>query len=178
MREITEKELIQKSQAGNHDAFKQLYERYSPTVFGFCLRMLNNRLDSEDATQITFINLYNKIGQYAFRAKMSTYIMQIAKNTCYDILRRRQKENVVDLQDVPHPITKIDEESGPLVSAIYLLPQQMRAVFILFGVEGYNIKEISTILKISVGTVKATIFQARKKLQNALTKERDSNELQ
>lgn len=177
MREISEKELIQKSRAGNHDAFKQLYERYSPSVFGFCLRMLNNRLDSEDATQITFINLYNKIGQYRFRAKMSTYIMQIAKNTCCDILGRRRKENFVDLQEVPHPTTHIDEESGPLIKAIYSLPQQMRAVFILFGVEGYKIKEISTILKISRGTVKATIFQARKKLRNELIKEREDNAL-
>lgn len=170
-------DLIRLSQKGDLDAFKNLYRHYEKTIYGYCLRMLDNRQDAEDAFQIIFLNVYRSLSKFRFRASFTTYLMRIARNVCYDILNKRIKMTM-DLDEAKDISASIDNEDHDISKAISKLPDRTRECFILFAVEGYPQDQIAKILRIRTGTVKALVFQARQKLRIWLTDERESaNEL-
>ena len=164
--------VIRLSQSGDLDAFKNLYRHYEKTVYGFCLRMLNNRQDAEDALQTTFIKLYRNISKFRYKARFTTYLIRISRNVCYDIMNQ-QKKSHKDLEDVEHPTEAMDSLRHDISKAISYLPERTRECFILYAVEGYPQNQIAEILGIRIGTVKALIFQARQKLKMWLKDEQE-----
>jgi RNA polymerase sigma-70 factor, ECF subfamily len=55
---VIEQELIEKLQAGDRSAFKELFKTYNTMVFNVCLRMLGNQSEAEDITQDVFFKVY------------------------------------------------------------------------------------------------------------------------
>jgi RNA polymerase sigma-70 factor (ECF subfamily) len=157
------KELIQKSQNGDMESFKMLYDHYLKTIYGFCYRMLNNQQDAEDAVQTIFLKLYRNIAKFNFRARFTTYLFSITRNVCYDMLNQRKNDSD-DLEQVEQIAGNITDYDQDISRAISKLPGRTRECFILFAIEGYPQEEIADLLRIKTGTVKALIFQARQKL--------------
>jgi RNA polymerase sigma-70 factor (ECF subfamily) len=162
------KELIQQCQNGDMESFKMLYKHYEKTIYGFCLRMLNNQQDTEDAVQTIFLKLFRNLSSYKFKARFTTYLFTIARNACYDILNQRKYKNE-DLENANHIAGNTIEYDHDFSMAISKLPERTRESFILFAIEGYPQDQIAEILGVQIGTVKAQVFQARQKLRNWLS---------
>ena len=145
-----------------------LYRHYEKFIFGFCLRMLNNRQDTEDAVQTIFLNLYRGIANFNFKSRFTTYLISITRNVCYNMLKK-QKHETGEFEHAKLIAGDDTYFNQDLSHAISKLPARTRECFILFAVEGYPQVEIATILNIKVGTVKSLIFQARKKLVSWLS---------
>ena len=136
------------------------------------LRILGKMEDAEDAVQTTFLKLYRGIGGFRFRAKFSTYLIRIMLNVCFDILRKQKRFNNQSLENVDKAYTPDIDLQMDLEEAIASLPAQMRACFVLFAVEELKQKDIADIMKLSIGAVKAHIFQAKRRLRVLLSKSR------
>lgn len=80
--------------------------------------------------------------------------------------RRRQRFDLESTE--PVHLSGVDLRLQ-LEEAILALPERMRACFVLFAVEGFPQKEVAEMLEVSLGTVKAQIFQAKEKLRVLLT---------
>lgn len=165
---MTETEIIKRCQRGDLTAFRMIFETWHQPMLRVALRMLGNQQDAEDAVQSGFIKLHKSIGGFRFQSKLSTYLFQIVSRVCLDEIRnrRRGKWTEIDENDFPHtpdPALKITLER-----AIAQLPERMRLCFILFAVEELKQEDIATIMEMSLGGVKATLFQARKKLRESL----------
>jgi len=145
-----------------------LYEHYLKTIYGYCLRMLINQQDAEDAVQTIFLNLYRNITKFNFKARFTTYIFSITRNVCYDMVKQRKNMNE-DLNIAKNMSGNTPDYNQDLSKAISKLPERTRECFILFAVEGYPQDEIAEVLDIKTGTVKALIFQARQKLVSWLS---------
>jgi len=159
--------LVRRCQKGDIKAFKELYDQHSEMLFSIAMRLLGSKEDSEDTLQNTFIKVYKNINQFRFDSKFSSYLVRILINTCYDTLEKR-KHNP-DFSDTFDLIEDSQSDSHlALEEAIKNLPLKMRECFILFAVEGFKQFEISEILDISIGTVKAHISQAKAKLRQIL----------
>jgi len=157
------KELIQNCQKRDMESFRMLYRHYEKFVFGFCLRMLNNQQDTEDAVQTVFLNLYHGIVNFKFNSRFTTYLMSITRNVCFDMLRQQKRRG--EAPDLTEPVSREGTDyDHDLLQAISNLPSRTRECFILFAVEQYPQAEIAELLQIKIGTVKALIFQARQKL--------------
>jgi RNA polymerase sigma factor (sigma-70 family) len=164
-------EIIKRCQSGDVSAFKEIYKHFEQPLLRIALRMLGQIQDAEDAVQTTFIKLYHGIKNYKYSAKFSTYLYRILMNVCYDLLGKRKKMSLQDLETV-NPSYKTDNDLAiQLESAILELPEKMRACFVLFAVEEFKQTEIAEILKLSVGGVKSNIFHAKKKLREMLSKD-------
>ena len=166
---MQEAQIIKDCQNNDLGAYKKIYDRYEQPLLHTAVRILGHQQDAEDAVQMTFIKLYRNIGNYHFGARFSTYLFRILINTCYDLLKKRNRMNVLDVdpQDlaaVPSSETNID-----LANAILTLPEKMRACFVLFAVEGIPQNDIAEILRLSVGGVKSNVFHAKRKLRTLLT---------
>jgi RNA polymerase sigma-70 factor (ECF subfamily) len=161
-----EQEIINRCQSGDLRSFKIIYQAYWDGLYRVAYRMLGSREDCEDALQLTFIKLYKAIKKFRGESKLSTYTYRILLNVCHDLNRKR---NIEKKSEHEEPIFKPQNELQiQLDEAIQSLPIKMRECFILFAVEGFKQDEIAEMLKVTVGTVKAHIFQAKVKLKESL----------
>jgi RNA polymerase sigma-70 factor, ECF subfamily len=166
--EKSEESVIRRCQRQDVSAFKQIFRQYEQPLLRSAFRVIGNIQDAEDAVQTTFLKLYRSICNFRFQSKFSSYLFRILLNTCFDMLKQKHRSDMELLENLaPSP----QQEPGlkvQLEKAIDSLPQRMRACFVLFAIEGFSQKEISDILEISVGTVKANIFRAKEKLRPGL----------
>ena len=80
--------LMLRFKDGDEASFIELVNLYKQRVFAFAFRFLGNAEDAEDAAQEVFIKVYNAKDKYAPKAKFSTWLFTIARNTCLNLLER------------------------------------------------------------------------------------------
>lgn len=180
--ELTDWELVQKSQAGDVDAFQQLVARYHQKVFTVILGLLRDREDAMEVAQEAFFRAFRKIKGFQGGSSFYTWIYRIAVNIAIDA-QRRQKRNPLDFREsmdeafqeqhevAKDPFADVHDKElrTKLVSAINDLTPEHKAVIVLRTVEGLSYKDIGEILGCSEGTVMSRLHYARKKLQDKLS---------
>jgi RNA polymerase sigma-70 factor, ECF subfamily len=98
-----ESTLVARLRLGEMEAFDQLVEEYQSLVYALALRILNNAEDARDATQETFLKVYNHFGKFRGEASLKTWICRIAINQARSSdrwLRRRRRNDTTSL-DAP-----------------------------------------------------------------------------
>ena len=170
-------DLVVRCQAGDVDAFAEMYARYASRIFSLATRMSGSTQTGEDLLQEIFLQAYRKIGSFKGDAALGTWLYRLALNHCLDFVRSRQAK-MDKLTDTIEPdgyaasptaardtpVERIDLER-----ALRQLPSGCREVFVLHDVEGYEHKEIAAMLGIAEGTSKSQVFKARMKLRALLT---------
>lgn len=172
---MSDEELIQGCIKGK-DAFQyELYKRYSPKMFGVCLRYCASREEAEDVLQDGFIKVFKKIDSFKFIGSFEGWIRRIMVHTAirnkYITLRAHE---VNTLEGMEHPA--LDEKVTSklmmmdLMKLVNELPQGYKIVFNLFAVEGYSHKEIAEMLEIQEATSRSQYLRARQFLREKLDK--------
>lgn len=100
---LSDGQLVQRAQAGEQDAFAELYERYFDRVYDFLTRMMRNRGEAEDVTQDTFIRAMSSIGNLQSTGSFKSWIFTIARNTALNRIERNQRSR---------PMPTVDGDSG------------------------------------------------------------------
>lgn len=176
--------LVLAAQEGDLDAFNQLVTRHERAVYNTCYRMLRDASLAEDATQDAFIRAWNSID--SFRGGIvRPWILRIATNRTYDILRaqaRRPAQSLeaqpfeseaewtsqTDAVENPESFAARGELSSFLQAALGELPEDQRLAIVLSDVQGYAYDEIAEIMDVAVGTVKSRISRGRSRLRTVL----------
>ena len=173
--DVESPDLVVRCQAGDVDAFAELYARHSARIFSLAARMAGSPETGEDLLQEVFLQAYRKIGGFKGDAAVGTWLYRLALNHCLDFVRSRQAKmdkatDAIDGEDRSEvaarresPVERLDLER-----AIRQLPEGCREVFVLHDVEGYEHKEIAAMLGIAEGTSKSQVFKARMKLRALL----------
>ena len=163
-----DRDLAKRCKRGEVEAYRVLYDRFAQPLLRLGIHMLGQQQDAEDAVQDAFLRLYRGIHRFEGRAAIGTYLFRIMANVCHDRLRARQKhlapvEDIHETSHTPHDPLRMDLDRG-----ISALPERMRVCFVMFAVQGFRQREIADVLEVSVGTVKAHIHEAKKRLKAAL----------
>lgn len=172
--------LAQSATKGNMFAFEELYNRHHRRVYSLCLRMLQNTHEAEDLTQEVFIQLYRKIGSFRGDSAFTTWLHRMTVNQVLMHFRKRtvKFEKTTEEGETPEQVVigTGNQDKMPIVdkialdSAIALLPDGYKKVFVLHDVEGYEHEEVARILGCSVGTSKSQLHKARLKMRKLLQK--------
>ena len=180
----TDEELIARFQNGDAYAFDLLVHRYKDPLLNFIYRFLSDLVESEDIVQETFYRVYKNKHYYKEVAKFSTWIYTIAGNLAKTELRRRKRRKVFSIHketaaekelELPDLKSDPEKEVNTIVTekiiqkAITSLPQKFRQVIVLRDIQGFSYEEISSIIKVPLGTVKSRVNRARLKLQEDLS---------
>ncbi len=180
----TDEELIARFQNGDAYAFDLLVHRYKDPLLNFIYRFLSDFVESEDIVQETFYRVYKNKHYYKEVAKFSTWIYTIAGNLAKTELRRRKRRKVFSIhketaaeKELELPDLKSDPEKEVntvitekiIQKAINSLPQKFKQVIVLRDIQGFSYEEISSIIKVPLGTVKSRVNRARLKLQEDLS---------
>jgi RNA polymerase sigma-70 factor (ECF subfamily) len=180
----TDEELIARFQNGDSYAFDLLVRRYKDPLLNFIYRFLGDLVEAEDIVQETFYRVYKNKHYYKEVAKFSTWIYTIAGNLAKTELRRRKRRKVFSInketsaeKELELPDLKSDPEKEVntvvtekiIQKAITSLPEKFRQVIVLRDIQGFSYEEISSIIKVPLGTVKSRVNRARLKLQEDLS---------
>ena len=189
MQNITS-EFLNAIRSGNTAAFEHLYEQYKDKIYALALSTLKNTQDAEDATQQTFIAVYNKLNMLRDDNAFNTWIQRIAINECNAILRKRKGELSIDdetggalverIEDdmlLPQEYIERDDLSRRLQEIIDDLPTVQRQALVLQMYHNLSMAEIAQIMDCSENTVKSRIRYAKATIKTEIEeRERKSGE--
>lgn len=157
--------------AGDGKVFEEIYRRFGERMKSVAWGHLGNVSDAEDAVQETFLKIHRAAKTFTAEASFSTWAYRILVNTCYDVLRRRKRRieetNLDDaFESSERTAPSVDDHKRiALRRMLDELPEQRRAVFTLFEIDGMSHAEIAEILGISEGNSKWILFATKKELQ-------------
>src|SRR3979409_1782746 len=81
---------LARARRGDSEAFRELVERHSRSVFRLAFRMTGNEHDAEDVVQESFLRAYKQLGRFESRANFGTWLYRIAANCSVDLMRAKQ----------------------------------------------------------------------------------------
>ena len=170
-------------QAGRHRAaFEAVLPSYRDRVFRLSLSILRDPMAAEDAAQDVFMRLWKALPGYNGSATLSTWIYAITRNTCISALRKRRPQVSLDepmFADDDNgcglQLAAPEQDDSAVVSVERLLnrlPERYRQAVVLFYMEDKSYDQTAAALELPLGTVKALLHRARKRLIE-LTRETD-----
>lgn len=173
------------------NAFRKLVVRYERLVISIVFKMISQKEDSEDICQDVFLKVYEKLPTFRFQSKLSTWIGNIAFNTCVNFLKKKKyilledmgteinddnefqnqmERSIEDLSAAPDEKLLQKEQGSLLKKGIGHLSVIQKTVLQLFHQEQLSLLEISEITGLPVSTVKSHLFRARKYLKEFINK--------
>ena len=186
---ISDAAAVERTLAGEREAYRVLVERHSAYVYRLAYRMTGNPHDAEEVVQEAFLRAYQKLQQFAGNANFATWIYRIAANYAIDRLRQRRseesrrenpsrladEENEVDaLSKLPDATPSPERLAGSvqlaakMKEALDALTPAERTAIVMRHWDGCGIEEIAAVLKSNSSAAKNTVFRAVQKLRLAL----------
>lgn len=177
--EVSNSELVKKSQLGDKSAFEELVKRHQDLVFSLSFKLTGNRELANDVAQETFIRAWKAIEKFRGDSTFGTWIYRITVNTAWTLRKKAKKHYSLNIEDTQEPVV-IDEKKDPelvainsdlsvvLRKALNQIPLEQRIIVELKNIEGRSHKEIADYLDISVTAAKVRLHRAHQKLRNIL----------
>jgi len=172
--EVNIQDMLEGSLANKRKSQEALFRHFYGFAMSIALRYSRDEMDAADIVSHAFVKLFKSIHSFdSSRGSLHAWIKRIVINEGLDHIKSRTRfsENV-ELETVPEPQinSSIIEQMGAeeIMEIVKKLPPATHAVFVLYAVEGYNHREIAEQLKISEGTSKWHLSEARKFLQQQL----------
>lgn len=174
-----ESELIRKCQAGQQRFYEPLVRAYEPEARRVALGILRDPDAAHDAVQESFIKAYRAIDRFELGRSFRPWFLQILRNHCRDMLRRRkagfevQRMSAVMAERLassssPEADQRRTEAKELLWRGLGQISADHREVLVLKELEGLNYAEIAGSLGIPEGTVASRLYHARRALKEAL----------
>lgn len=173
---VIETELIEKIKDGDGRAFAELYNRYAEYALRIGTAVTRNSAWAADAVQETFIRIYNNISSFDSTKSFKPWFYTILINECNLILKKNKKIIFFGETAYDEPSAKDFhrfEEYEDLYRAIQGLNDVLRIPIILKYLNDLSEKDIASILRININTVKSRLFKGRQKLKTQMAKQRE-----
>lgn len=172
---MQDKELVALCHQGQTATYALLVERYQRLIFGLALQLVKSREEAEDATQETFIRMYQQIEKNS-EIDFLPYAKRVVANLCLDRLRRRQIEasyvarthpaEVIEQQTPEGTAVKQDEKQA-LRRALASLQPMYQEVLVLCYVAELPYQQIADRLGLPLSVVKNRIYRGKRLLKDA-----------
>jgi len=186
---ISDAIAVERTLAGDREAYRVLVERYSQYLYRLAYRMTGNAHDAEEVVQEAFLRAYQKLSQFAGNSNFGTWVYRIAANYAIDRIRQRNVEEarqgrpsrladdgtevdtmamIKDPSASPEHLASSAELAAKMQQALDSLTPAERTAIVMRHWEGCAIEEIAAVLKSNSNATKNTVFRAVAKLRKAL----------
>jgi RNA polymerase sigma-70 factor (ECF subfamily) len=179
--ELSDDQIIERTLAGETEAFELLVRRWERSIYCLSLRMLGRDEEARDICQETFLAAFRNLRYFRGEAKFSSWLYRIALNACHSRLRRNGSvlEQSIDQPDeegrkfelacneTEEVTDRLQQEDRIRIvrRALQALPPEMREVIIMKEYEERTFAEIAQILQIPVSTVKSRLYTGLQQLR-------------
>ena len=183
-------ELVEQTRAGNHDAFRVLYQRYHRRVYALAFGVVQNADDALDVVQDGFIKAHRHLDKFEGNSSFYTWLYRIIMNLSIDHIRKHKRGRHVDFDDAINHGQDADALGDELLPrmlgqnpgkslvrkeireqisrALAELSDNHRTVLVMREVEGLSYEEMAQAMKCSKGTIMSRLFHARRNMQKHL----------
>jgi RNA polymerase sigma-70 factor (ECF subfamily) len=165
--------LLMSARDGCPHSFRSLVERHQQRLHHFCFRYVGNEDDARELCQDAFVRAHGAMGRFKPRARVSTWLYQIALNLCRDRLRARSRSRVNGEADrldsacragSPADRAVLASDLAKLDRGLASLPEKSRAILVLSCLDGLSHHECAAVLKCSERAVEGRLYRARRQL--------------
>jgi RNA polymerase sigma-70 factor (ECF subfamily) len=172
--------LIERSRAGQPDAFGELVTRYQDRLYNTLFRVCGDAEEARDVAQEAFVQAFVKLESFQSKSAFYTWLYRIAFNTAISRRRRRKpmasldeaRDTVgaepVDRDAAPEANLERAEQAAQVQAALAALSEEHRTVLVLREIDGRDYETIGEMLDIPVGTVRSRLHRARTELREEL----------
>ena len=170
---------VLQAQQGSDEAFTRIVETYQTPVYNLCYRMLGEPEAAEDASQETFLRVFQHLHRYDQKRPFATWLLSIAAHYCIDRLRRRklsifsmdeadESEAGFELPDPAAPTPEVasikKEDRDQMQGLLHHLDATDRAAIVMRYWHELSEAEIAESLHLTVSAVKSRLHRARREL--------------
>ena len=154
----------------SYDWLEQIYEERKQELFRFLYVILGEKQAAEDALQETFLKVYLHRSKYIEMQKEKAWLYQIARNTAYDMLRKRRREFPIEKEQLDDTLELNAQHEDVHGNLIYMemiagLNETEREIVSLKIIAGMTHREIAHVLHMTTGSVKKRYERALNKLK-------------
>jgi RNA polymerase sigma-70 factor (ECF subfamily) len=171
---ISLKYLISECILGNSQMQEILYQKFSETMYYQCLRYVKNAADAEDVVQEGFIRVFANLHNYKHEGSFEGWIRKIMTRSALSYLRDNKKYNchtgIENLQEIKAPDIFDTLCEKDITRMVTQLSPEVKKIFMLHVIEGYNHREIAGIIGCNESTSKSQYYRSRIRLQKILLK--------
>ena len=180
---ISDNEIITRILQGEKNLYAVVVRRYNQRLYRVAMSIINDDAEVEDAMQSAYINAYENLGKFAFKASFATWLTRILINE--SLLRLKKRGKSINMNDdtmdkemyqqhakvvqTPVAIMLNAELKSALEKAIRQLPEKYRTVFTMREIEDMNVAETKACLEISEVNVKVRLNRAKALLKKSLS---------
>ena len=163
-------ELVEKAVRGDADAFLELMEMNSLSMYKTARGILKNDNDVSDAIQDTILTSFEKIHKLKNPQYFKTWLIRILINECNQILRHYKKVNTIEeVPETPRQDKTLAEfEFKEMLEQV---DEKYRVILVLYYEQGFKISQIAELLELNENTVKTRLARAREQIRSAYFQE-------
>ena len=177
---ISDQALVSAVLNRDRQAFREFIKRHERLVSHMVARLVDDKSDREEVCQDIFLKAYEKLCEFNFQSKLSTWVATIAYRHGVNYLRKRKMKfadlpedaDVWNFADAENLIETIEDDDLEAIiqQNIQQLPAQYKVVLTLYHLDGLSYEEIGEATSMPEGTVKSYLFRARHLLKERVKK--------
>jgi len=167
--------LVARLKSGDENAFSEMYDRYCAALNGVIVRIVRDEEASQDVLQDSFIKVWKNIQSYdSSKGSFFTWMLNIARNTSIDALRKLKREGKSENQNWENSVDVIgtvqqNVNTIGLSKLVEQLPVEQRTMIEYQYFNGYTQQEVADELGMPLGTVKTRTRLAMRELRKWFT---------
>jgi RNA polymerase sigma factor (sigma-70 family) len=165
-RVLGDERLVRRAVKGDERAFAAIFDRYHQRLYRYCLAIVGDPQDAQDALQNTMVKALRALPGEERKIELKPWLYRIAHNEAVELLRRRRETRELD-PGLAAPGAGLAEEAASrerlrqLISDLDQLPERQRGVLVMRELAGLEFAEIGTALGTSPAVARQTLYEAR-----------------
>jgi RNA polymerase sigma factor (sigma-70 family) len=167
---LSDERLTRRAVGGDERAFAAIFQRYHQSLYRFCLTIVGNPDDAQEALQNTMTKVLRALPGEEREIDLKPWLYRIAHNESIDLLRRRREARELDVEQVApgYGLTEdvaTRERLRRLIADLQELPERQREVLVMRELAGLDFEEIGSALSTSGAVARQTLYEARQSLR-------------
>lgn len=169
LRLLSDERLVRRAAQGDQRAFEAIYSRYHQDLYRFCLAMVGNPQDAQDALQNAMVKVLRALPGEKREIQLKPWLYRIARNESVEVLRRRRDSDELEPQQAAiigvAETAETRERLRTLLADLEQLPERQRAALVMRELSGLDFTEIGAAFGSSAAAARQTLYEARLSLQ-------------
>lgn len=167
---LSDERLARRAVAGDERAFAAIFRRYHQSLYRFCLAIVVNPEDAQDALQNTMVKALRALPGEEREIQLKPWLYRIAHNESIDLLRRRRESGELDAEQAA-PGAGLAEEAATrerlrrLLADLDQLPERQRGALVMRELSGLDYDEIAAALGSTPAVARQALYEARLNLR-------------
>jgi RNA polymerase sigma factor (sigma-70 family) len=170
VRAASDESLALRAAGGDERAFTAIFDRHHQGLYRYCLVVVGNAQDAQDALQNTMLKVLRALPGENRRIALKPWLYRIAHNESIELLRRRRETRplgpeLAAAESGMAEAAATRERLRLLIADLDKLPERQREALIMRELAGLEFAEIATALGTSAAVVRQTLYEARLSLR-------------